>query len=516
MDEEGKESADTISVISGSTSLPPKEIEEQYKIQHGSEMKNAENAETSAKITAATPPDCFPPKLLEEQSEIEKERHVSQDVSYWNIMYVLVILGGCTLATSVVTLLPRHNTIYYPEFWYEPIILFVFTIALRLTIATIVEFYIFTNVPELLSKKVFLKLFLAYSISFILPYCICYATWTVYLGRNHPLPFIGQCGIGVYLAYFFAVWHLFRLNTSMQDEEKKKITYFIFYRGCWFMLGIQFMILRIVIKLAHSIEWITAILIPIVRSFNSWIISKIVEKIVGTNNEAANCLVATTITMNFTFFVAIQLFSSSQSTVYCILGVELALHMRTCYQIIQLSRKVGEEPVTVEKEKIAEEKKKKMFELVISELMEAMIPLLYGVGYATAYYGPNGSLIKNVRSNYFGGKVMSDIQQFYIVMLQLFSIDLITMILSAICLYHFCHLGLFQEMCKMIKKYWWMMLLQLSLMAYYFETNDINYAQDYTGKFIWTTHEGRFNLIMNANDLSDEEKSRLLLNTTIN
>ena len=45
-------------------------MEESFKIQHGSERKNVENVETSAKISAATSPDDFPPKGLEEQSEI--------------------------------------------------------------------------------------------------------------------------------------------------------------------------------------------------------------------------------------------------------------------------------------------------------------------------------------------------------------------------------------------------------------------------------------------------------------
>ena len=66
-----------------------------------------------------------PSKELEEGSDIDKEEKVkaiSKNFSYWNAFYALAILVVCTLATAIVTLIPRHNTIFYPEYWYEPMI----------------------------------------------------------------------------------------------------------------------------------------------------------------------------------------------------------------------------------------------------------------------------------------------------------------------------------------------------------------------------------------------------------
>ena len=467
-------------------------------------------------ISVISVQDSLPSKRLEENLKECKEKRIEVDsnkVSYWNFLYVWLISVGCLSAASHVTLIPRHNTIFYPEFWYESIVLFVSTVCLRLTIATIAELYVFTKVKELISINVFLKLFFGYSMSFVVPYAICYATWTIYLDRNHPLPFIALCGYGVYPTYIVAVWYLF--PPEKRIYQKGKIVYFILYRLFWFAAGLQLMGLRIIIKISSHIEWIIAILLPIIVKLDSWTISKIVQKITGASNEDANCLVVLKVVHSIGFFKATALHSASQFTVNCMLFVDLGLHMRTCYQIISRSKKVKEETGTEVKENIDlidQERRAKFFDLVITELIEIMIPIVYGLSYATAYFGPNARLMKNVGSDWFGGEIMKDIQHFYVVLLELFAIDLICMVLTAVSLYKFCNLNVLQEFCKLLKKYWWMMMLQLSFITISLGSTDINFAMDYTGKFLWISDEGRYDLINNSSDLSENEKAKLLTN----
>ena len=462
--------------------------------------------------------DSLPPNKQEDNPQFEKDENtkdISDGVSYWNILYFLVIVAGGFAAVCIVTLIPRHNTIFYPEFWYEPMILFTVTICLRLTFATILELYIFTNVSELLSRKIFLKLLFAYSMSFILPYCICYTTWTIYLGRNHPLPFIGAFGYCVYPVYAVGIWYLFPPERRVQDNVKRNMPYFILFRFSWLAFDIVSTSMKIILNNLSHIEWLPAVLIPIVRSVSSWIFLKIVKKIIGGTNDAANCLVSTTITMSFSFYIAMQLMKVSQFTVNCILCVELMLHMTTCYQIIRLSRRVEGEAINEEKESINEERRNKISDLAISELLESMIPFISGLAYASAYFGPNANLIRNVGSNFFGGTIIEDIEYFYIVMLELFTVDLIAMILSTACLHYFCNINLIQEFCKTLKKYWWMMMLQLSVAALYFGYNDINFGLDFTFNFQWITEKGRYDLIIRSEELSEDEKAMLLQNETL-
>ena len=98
----------------------------------------------SDKISVVSAPTSLHPNELDEESELGEEKTsqpATNTVNYWNLLYIFVIVIGCAIVTCIVTLIPRHNTIFYPEYWYEPMIVFTFTIGLRLTFATILELW---------------------------------------------------------------------------------------------------------------------------------------------------------------------------------------------------------------------------------------------------------------------------------------------------------------------------------------------------------------------------------------
>ena len=56
-----------------------------------------------------------------------KEENVSsrENAGHSNALFCFVILGACILNTAVLTLVPRSNSILYPEYWYEGLIAFI-------------------------------------------------------------------------------------------------------------------------------------------------------------------------------------------------------------------------------------------------------------------------------------------------------------------------------------------------------------------------------------------------------
>ena len=58
-----------------------------------------------------------------------------------------------------------------------------------------------------------------------------------------------------------------------------------------------------------------------------------------------------------------------------------------------------------------------VFRLALAELTEGMAPLVYATGFSMAYYGFNGTLLRNVKSNYWGGKTVDDIGYLFQMML---------------------------------------------------------------------------------------------------
>ena len=151
----------------------------------------------------------------------------------------------------------------------------------------------------------------------------------------------------------------------------------------------------------------------------------------------------------------------------------------------------------------------------MNEFFEAIIPLAFGIAFTMAYYGPNASLFKGLRNDYFGGEVVEDVQHVYTVIILMFCFDILAMVMSGAFLWVFCNIDLFQAFCNLMDKYWMIFLVKVPTIAMNFGTRDLNFGLDYSGKFLWITQEGRFDIICNAVHISAEEKSILIGNSTL-
>ena len=96
-----------------------------------------------------------------------------------------------------------------------------------------------------------------------------------------------------------AVWYLFPLEIRTRDEIKEVIPFMILYRLVWLVSPFVNYGLLITIAILSHIQWVSAFLIPIVRSTTEWIICKIISKITGATNESANLFVSLQIAWNF-------------------------------------------------------------------------------------------------------------------------------------------------------------------------------------------------------------------------
>ena len=97
-------------------------------------------------------------------------------------------------------------------------------------------------------------------------------------------------------------------------------------------------------------------------------------------------------------------------------------------------------------------------------------------------------------------------------MLLLFVVDTISVMINSFILGKLTDVNLFQEFCLILKKYWIFIAIRMGAnMCVQYSTNDINLGMDSTGDFEWITNKGRFQLISNSTDLSEEEKAMLVM-----
>ena len=441
---------------------------------------------------------------------------VPKDASRWKSLYTLLILAVFIANTSVFTSIPRNDSILYPEHWYEALLALITTTILRNSCGHILDLFVFTKEQILLSKSHFTKVYVIAATIVSVAYGTSYVIWTLHLGYNHPMPALGILQILPDIPiYMIAFWFLFPSELRSRKGLKRRALIYLIWQ-LWLLAGhIPQSRISILAYSDSKWQWTFPLIIPLLRISSCWVAQKISKIFPETNNEDVNFLVTTTLTLQYTNLVVTRLYTLQQSTVYGMLIVEILLHMKGCYDIFKLSKKIEEDHQTAEHVIMNIDRRKKVQSLVMSEFVEAILPVAFGIAFTMAYYGPNATLMRGIKNDYFGEQEIDDVHYFYFVLILMFLFDLLAMVMSGIFLNHFCKIDLFQGFCNMMDRYWIIFLIKMPVLVDYFGMRDINYGFDYSWEFLWITDEGRMNLICNSTSISNEEKSFLLVNSTI-
>ena len=405
-------------------------------------------------------------------------------VSYSNGLHVFSILFGCGLAMSASTLIPRHNSILDQTYWYEMI--FPVGIARLLwAAAKVQDLNALIRKKKLKSISLLLKIFFTSFLIHVTLFCSIYLIWTRIQGRNHPYPHVGTvCFFPTMIIGILSTPFLLPPKVFEEEDFKRKMKMFILYDLCCFMdsftrgfLGWMFD------QLANTYaQCIIAILILICQSCTAFVITKVIHRLIGSETEGSNILVAVTINFNYGWFVANLMMDASLATVFCMEALEILTQFKMTYQIFKLHKKVN----SYGNETINSDKRKAVIELVLAELCEGLIHLGYIIGFVMAYYGPNSKLIGNVGNGDWQYQVVDDVSHTIFVMFGLFVMDLICLSLNSIIIWMKSHVNIFEEFCYVLQKYWLILLLKLTWPIYgYFLSNDVNYASDRTHEFSW-------------------------------
>ena len=93
-------------------------------------------------------------------------------------------------------------------------------------------------------------------------------------------------------------------------------------------------------------------------------------------------------------FIAIRLADAHIITVCMILSVEVILHLKSCFNIIQRKKRVATGDTNAGS--VSMEIQHDILKLVASEISEVLVAVQYAIGLALAYFGPNGHLQGNI------------------------------------------------------------------------------------------------------------------------
>ena len=86
-----------------------------------------------------------------DDNDHDQSGKTTRNASYWNSLHGFLVLGVVALSMSMTYLIPRQNSILYPEYWYEGLFLVVAVFSVRTTGIHFVALFIFTKVQYILT-----------------------------------------------------------------------------------------------------------------------------------------------------------------------------------------------------------------------------------------------------------------------------------------------------------------------------------------------------------------------------
>ena len=425
-------------------------------------------------------------------------------------IFMIGTVGLSVFAVVPWTTIPRTNSIIFQSSWMEILlpsawgcILYAGCELLHLTI--------WTQERSLISLNTLMKITLVYVASLAMIHILSRMIWCVYLGYNHPLPFLGSIQMAARFVSIIALRFLIPSKLTANEDYRKKLRVYTYYY-LWIIVTIfkREALNYLFINIKETFQFLVAFMIAACREFDKKVRTNLVTKIMGTLDEPGSVLVSISVSIAYSSFLATRIAGATGATVFCMVTIDFLLHSRMTLQIIKEHNKVKEDDTKYG----TNPNNTKTTKLILAELVEGFTPMTFAICMIMAYYGPNAELFVNIGSN-FWGKPIEDINYVFGMMAVLYTVDTISAAINSIIVWKVTKINMLQEYCKVLSKYWIFMVIKLSyLISVYFASKDVNFGIDSSGKFKWITPEGRLDLIQNATYRNEEEISMSIANCT--
>ena len=419
---------------------------------------NSQNDENSANNIPHRLSETLEPTLETEKLEHERKclerydklraiiigKHVDSEWS--NMIFHTLVAMVPGIATNIpAALIPLHNVIIYPEYWYESLIIFIPYMSWQnLSQGLLMAGYMNHALP-MQTWNLFTS-----SLA-IITYCILFHIttfwmWTEILNLQYPIPLtLYSLSLSCYCVSFLSMWLKFPLHWRKMKELRRRTMYFILltlYPSFIFKLQVE----RINILLTSSqgaMQILIALLLPCIRELNIWIVSKLCVKVANGDADGANIIGKFSLSTRYTNILCVILGSSTSETItWLLIGTDFIANAIVCTRIVWIKKKkpsrIGHLIELVN-------------ELCLYQMAEFSVPAAFVFVFSLLAYGPNCNLIGNLCNGYWQFEPIKDVPMAILNMITLLLVDLLSILVTAIVLKVFCQinvLGVFKEILK--------------------------------------------------------------------
>lgn len=371
------------------------------------------------------------------------------------ILFGFGTIGAAFLSTCFQTFIPQHNVIENPVYWYELLLVGVPTLVGLLSAYFIYTCSHWMNVSFIKSFRKFFIMWLVGGLVGAIVIGAGYILWTYSLNYRYPIPFICYIELMILsVMLFMTLWFLFPSKWRKNKEFHNRLKWLILALTINQFMAVEYAIItKVFISIRPNYQWILALILPIIREINIWIITSLAKK------SARGDLQSVAITCNHGVCTGHSLFLAyivgnvaTNVSAGLILATDFMINIYITLRIITIQKK---NPMTSEKGI------ELLQELVVSEMVEFMIPIFYLIVFIAAYYGPNANLIGNIGNSYWQYNAVEDVGKTVGFVSIFFFIDFCSVIFCSYLLWKFCQINLLRPYVALQREFGMVFLLNL-------------------------------------------------------
>ena len=353
-----------------------------------------------------------------------------------HIVYIILGVIVPVVSSMCYTLIPVHNLFETPTYWYEFPLQILGALMPNWAGMVIFKCSFYMDVIYIRDKKHVLVMFCVGGTVLMATYLMEYIIWTLYLDYPFPVPLNGYIiGVVIWTTFDISLWFQFPLEWRKNKQFRKRFMYSI--AAITFNTAVVFeyaCITMLMSTIPQKYQWIISIFLPLLREVHLWITLKCASKASFGDETSTRVVCTFTTSTTHSLFLAYTMGSiATFATSIIILIGDFMINIGLSGWIVYIWKKNDnsiEKPIEL------------MQELVINEIVEMMVPVIYLSCISFAYFGPNSHLIGHVRNSYWQYNAIDDFEYTVAMIVIFFVVDVGSGIIGAALVRYFCQIKL--------------------------------------------------------------------------
>ena len=351
------------------------------------------------------------------------------------------------LWTIPLTMVPVHDIIRFPEYWYE--ILFSGGYAMIwVCVFTSFTSGFFLNVRYTQTAMNVFKACLVVFVTVCFFLIVTYYVWTNILAYQYPIPFLGFITTYTFVLFSFGVnWFSFPREWRKDKDFQKRMLYLFCTSNAILVCTTSYNLINqeLVAKYQNQYQPIVALVLPINREAFVWICRKLIERSASGDLNGAAIALKYQLAVVHTITLCIMVGSSAtNATSWVLMAVDFSINIFITLKIVHLKKR---------RPHMIEDQIELLEDLTINELVEFQMPLAFLLTLLLGYFGPNCGLFGILCNSYWDYEAIGDINETITNIMFFFSIDFISTVVSVIILWYSCKINLLNAFIQLQKEF---------------------------------------------------------------